>query len=261
MRNLLKASFFRLMKSGGMRIAAGITTVAAVAYYILGHGVSTGRLSAEQAGSVAGLGDAMVIWLFGSLMVGMIIGSDFGQKTLHGEIGYGRPRILLHYMIVYVLGMLLLLLPYTLGSIFCIAAGVRMDGAEAASVSVYMDSILHYSSSFSIGKLLLCYLSCTFVYIGQLSICLPVAVKFKKPAVVAAFGFFFGMLTALMAALASKVEMLDNLYKMTPYGYTLSKINIIGTYADLLSGIVVSIIFTGIMGGLSWGLFRRTEIK
>lgn len=261
MHNLLKASLFRLVKSNGARIAFGMTAVAAAAYYALGYMVSTGRLLTEQAGSVTGLGDAMVIWLFGSLMAGIIIGSDFEHKTIHAEIGYGRPRILLNYLIVYVLGMLLLLLPYTLGSLVCIAAGVRMDGAEAVSVSIYMDSILHYSRSVSIGKLLLCYVSYTFVYIGQLSICLPAAVIFKKTAAVTVFGFFFGMLTAILAALASKVEILDNVYKMTPYAYTLSKINMNATNTDLLLGIVVSILFTGIMGLLSWRLFRRAEIK
>lgn len=261
MLNLVKASLYRLLKSAGARIAVGVTAAAAAAYYVLAHMVSTGNLSSEQAGSVTGLGDAMVIWLFGSLMTGLIIGSDIESKTIHGAIQYGRIKILLHYGIVYILAVAVLLLPYTIGSLGCVAAGVSMNGAQPAAVSVYLDNIVHFTGGDSAGKLLLTYLSCAVVYMGQLSICIPAAVLFKKPAAVTAFGFFFGMITALLAALASKVEILDNLYKMTPYAYTLSKVNIHADYMTLLSGILASIVFAGLMLLLAGLLFRRADLK
>lgn len=261
MRNLVKASLYRLIKSTGARVALGVSAAAAIAYYILAAMISAGRIPAEQAGSVTGLADAMVIWLLGSLAAGLLVGADLENRTVHGAIHYGRKRILLHYFVVFAVAVFLLLLPYTIGSLVCVAAGVDFSGAQAAAVSVYLDNVLRFQGGGSIGKLLLTYLSCAVVYIGQLSICLPVAIKLKKPVAVTAFGFFFGMITASIAALASQVEMLDNLYKLTPYAYTLSKINLQADVSALLAGILVSVIFTGVMGLISGWIFRRSDLK
>lgn len=261
MSKLLKATLYRMSKSQGAKIAVCITTLAAVLYYVLAYMTGQGSILAEQAGSVTGLGDAMVLWLFGPLLTGLIIGSDFEKKTIHGAISYGRGRIVLNYMLVYAAAIFVLVLPYTLGSVICIAAGVDMTGAEKVVISAYLYNVLHAGEGLSLGKAILSYVALAFVYIGQISICIPVAIKVKKPIAVTAFGFFFGMITALLATLAKKVTVLDSLYELTPYAYTLAKIRADASAGEMLLGIFVSLVFTGLMGVLSWLVFRRAAVK
>lgn len=261
MKRMFCATIYRMWKSTGVRIAFLITYFAAILYFVLARMVGTGKIEAQQAGSVSALGDAMIIWLCGSLAIGLLVGSDFENKTIHGVIGFGRKKIIGNYVAVFAVLVVLLVLPYTIGSLVCILAGIDMRGAEQAAISIYLGNVLGYSEDMAVGKMLLSYLSYAVVYVGQLSICIPVAVKLKKPVAVTAFGFFFGMLSALLATLASKVELLDKLYRLTPYNYNMETLGIGGSYSDMLLAMGVSIVFVGFMGLLAWGLFRRAEIK
>ncbi len=261
MKRMFCATLYRMWKSTGTRIAFFITYVATVFYFVLARMVAVGKLGAAQAGSVSGLGDAMIIWLCGSLVIGLLVGLDFENKTIHGVIGFGRKKIIGNYVAVFAVLVTLLVLPYTIGSLVCIFGGIDMTGAEQTAISIYMGNVLGYSGDVAPGKMILSYLSYAMVYVGQLSICIPAAVKLKKPAAVTAFGFFFGMLSALLATLASKVEIVDNIYKLTPYNYNMETLGIGGSYGDMFLAIAVSLVFAGLMGVVSWGLFRKAEIK
>lgn len=260
MKNLFKATMYRVVKSTGIRVAVGITALAAVLYYVLSFMVAEGKLPAAQAGSVTGLGDAMILWLFGALAVSLLIGADFEHKTIHGAIRFGRRKMVVNYMLAYVLMMVILVLPYTLGSLVCVLSGADFTGAEGTIISLYMGNVFAYEDGMA-GKLILSYMAGMFVYIGQLSICVPVAMKVKKPVVVTAFGFFFGMITALISTLASEVKMLDNIYQLTPYRYGLAETGVAAETADMWVAIVVSIIFTTLMGAVSYLVFRKADIK
>lgn len=261
MKNLFCATIYRMKKTTGVKVAVGLTAVAATLYYVLAFMLSEGKFEMSQAGSITGLGDPMIIWLFGSLMVGLLVGSDFENKTIHGAIKYGRKQIVANFMLVFAIFTVIMVLPYTIGSIVCIALDIGMNGAQATVVSAYMGNILEWDNEASVGKLVLSYISYAIVYIGQLSICVPVAIKLKKTIVVTAFGFFFGMITALLSTLASKVEILDNIYGLTPYSYTIEKVGLGASVSDMLMGILVGLLFTGIMGILSWCLFRKADVK
>ncbi len=261
MKNLLKATLYRVWKSSGVKIVFVLTVLVAAPYYICGSMVAGGSIDAAGAGSVTGLGDAMILWIFGPLVTAMIIGSDFENKTIHGAIGYGRGRIIANDMFVYAICVLVLTLPYILGSVICLIGGVNMEGAQMTAVSACMDTVIRYNETYGVGKAILTYLAFACVTIGQISICVPVAVKVKKPVIVTAFGFFFGMITALIATLAAKVEALQNVYKLTPYAYGLAEVNLDAEVSDLLLAILISMIFTGVMGLVAWLLFRKAEIK
>ncbi|MBQ7780735.1 MAG: hypothetical protein IJ405_01750 [Lachnospiraceae bacterium] len=261
MKNLLKATLYRVWKSSGVKIVFMITVVVAALYYMCGNMVAGGSIDAAGAGSVTGLGDAMILWIFGPLVTAMVIGSDFENKTIHGAIGYGRGKVIVNDMLVYAICMLVLTLPYILGSVLCLAGGVNMEGAQMTAVSACMDTVIRYNETYGVGKVILTYLAFACVTVGQISICVPVAVKVKKPVIVTAFGFFFGMITALLATLASKVEAFQNVYKLTPYAYGLAEVNLDAEVSDLLLAILISMIFTGVMGLVAWLLFKKAEIK
>lgn len=261
MKNLLTATLYRVGKSTGKKIVFLITTVVAVLYYVCGNLVASGTIGEASAGSVTGLGDAMILWIFGPLFTAMVIGSDFENKTIHAALGYGRGKIIVNTVLVYAMGVLVLTLPYILGSAICLIGDVNMQGAEMTAVSACMDCAIRYNESYGVGKLLLVYLAFACVTISQISICVPVAMKVKKPVIVTAFGFFFGMITALLSSIAANTEVLQTIYKLTPYAYGLMEVNLDASVLDLLLAIFVSIIFTGIMGLISWLLFKKAEIK
>lgn len=261
MKQLFAAGMYRCRKTTGILVAAGLCWLAAALYYILAGCIAGGSLAASQAGSVTGLGDAMIVWLFGSLAIGLYVGKDFENKTIHGAMRYGRQRIVAGYVLMSSVLVLLLVLSYTAGSVICIASGYDMGGAEKTAMSIYMGNIFAHASGAQAGKLALSYLAGAAVYIGQLSVCIPVAVKLKKPVAVTAFGFFFGMITALLATLADKVSLFDKLYRLTPYAYGMDKIGADASMGDMGLGIAVSLIFTALMGLLSWALLRRADIK
>lgn len=261
MKNLFTATMYRVGKNTGIKIVLLITTIVACLYYVCGHMVAEGTIGMESAGSVTGLGDAMILWIFGPLFAAMVIGSDFENKTIHAALGYGRGKVIVNTMLIYALGVTILTLPYVLGSGVCLLGGVNMQGAEMTAVSACMDSAIRYNETYGIGKLLLVYLAFVCVTVAQISICVPVAIKVKKPVIVTAFGFFFGMITALLSTVAAQTEGLKAVYKLTPYAYGLSEVNLDVTVADLLLSVFVSMIFTGLMGLISWMLFRKAEIK
>ena len=261
MKNLFTATIYRIWKSTGIKIVFVLTTLVAALYYVCGYMVADGKIDAASAGSVTGLGDAMMLWIFGPLITAMVIGADFENKTIHGAIGYGRAKMIINDVLIYAICMLVLTLPYILGSIVCLAGGVNMDGAQLTAVSACMDNAVRYQGTYGIGKLALTYLAFACVTMGQISICVPVAVKVKKPVIVTAFGFFFGMITALLATLAAKVDALQAVYKMTPYAYGLAEVNLDANVSELFLAIVISVVFTGVMGLVAWLLFRKAEIK
>ena len=92
MKALFEATVYRMRKSTGVKIAIGLLFAAAILYYVLAATIAAGKLDAASAGSVTGLGDSMMIWLFGSLVTGILVGSDFENKTIHGVIKFGRKK-------------------------------------------------------------------------------------------------------------------------------------------------------------------------
>ncbi|MBQ9699888.1 MAG: hypothetical protein IJV71_04630 [Lachnospiraceae bacterium] len=261
MKQLYKATLYRMYKTKGVRIAVALTYLAAIGYYMLASMVAQGDMGIDMSGNITGLADAMIIWLFGSLIVGILVGDDFENKTIHSSIGYGRKKVVTSYILVYITMMIVLLLPYLIGSVVLIAAGKDMSGAQTTAVTVFMDNAIKYNSETSIWKLILSYLSHIAVTISQISICIVVAMKVKKTVAVTAFGFIFGMFTALISALVSEVKILDNIYKLTPYNYGISRLGLNADMIDMCAGIGVSVVFIFICGMIGWLIFKKADIK
>ncbi|MCI8956537.1 MAG: hypothetical protein HFG29_06020 [Eubacterium sp.] len=261
MKKLYKATMYRMMMSTGVRVSVMLTYVAAVLYYVLAWMVTDGKIDAAYAESITGLGDSMILWFFGSLIVGVLVGGDFENKTIHASLHYGRGKVIINYMLVFATLMFVLLVPYTIGSVYLITSGTDMRQAGGTVMSIYMENVLSYTTHVSVVKIIFSYLAGLLVYIGQIAICIPVALKCRKTVVVTAFGFLFGMLTAMVATLAQSIKTVGNIYQFTPYDYGISKIGCLASGYDIISGIVVSIVFAMICTVGGWLLFRRADVK
>lgn len=261
MKQLMKATIYRMYKATGIRIAILLTWMAATGYFLCSKWIANGTLASTAAGSITALGDGMIIWLFASISVGILVASDFENKTIHGAIGYGRNKIIINYFIIFIGIMLLMVLPYTIGSLVYIISDVSLTGAEGTMISIYMGNVFEYTEENTVFQLILSYLSYALIYMGQLSVCIPVAIRFPKPIVVTSFGFFFGMITAFISTIASKVEMLDNIYKLTPYAYGIKQLGVDASPKGMWMGMGASILFIGLMLLISWMVFRKADIK
>lgn len=263
MNNVLKATAYRLRKTGAVKICILISCVAAVLYFVLVHNIATGAMDISTAGSVSGLCDALIMWLTGSLAVGVIFCTDFQTKSIHCAIAnrHGRGGVIKAYMILYIAMILILILPYTLLSVGCLVAGVDFSGAEPAMTSIYLMNLLDTNADASFVKIILVYIASAVNYVGCISICIPIAIKVKKPVVITAIGFMIGMLTALICSLAEKAAVLKGIMRCLPYYYGANQVNLESGYGTILASLIVSTAFALLMGFLSYLFFRKEDIK
>lgn len=263
MNNVLKATAYRLRKTGAVKICILISCVAAVLYFVLVHNIATGAMDVSMAGSVSGLCDALIMWLTGSLAVGVIFCTDFQTKSIHCAIAnrHGRGGVIKAYMILYIAMILILILPYTLLSVGCLVAGVDFSGAEPAMTSIYLMNLLDTNADASFVKIILVYIASAVNYVACISICIPIAIKVKKPVVITAIGFMIGMLTALICSLAEKAAVLKGIMRCLPYYYGANQVNAQSGYGTILLSFIVSVIFMSVMAFLSYLLFRKEDIK
>lgn len=263
MKELMKATAYRIMKTTSARICLLLCTLSAVGYFVLSKLLAEGNLAQTSAGSVTALGDAMIIWLFGSLMVGIIVCQDFTSKAIHSMIGASgdRKKIIFNYAAIISLTILLLALPYTICSLVSMLCGADYTGAESAVISVYLDNLKYGIQDISVIKLLLLYISTAIVYVGSISVCLPIAIKVRKPVVITAIGFMFGMMVALLNTAIADIEILQTILKATPFAYNLTNLNLESSYLQICGAMLASVSFTALMAGLAYLLFRRDDVK
>lgn len=262
MNNMIKATFYRIIKATSTKICMLIVILAAALYFLLAKGIASGWLGEENTGNITALGDAMIIWLVGSLMTGVIICQDFKSKSIHTAIASvgSRYKIIVSYAIVFVIVIVLLTLPYTMISMGCYFMEVDFVGAEKATISIYLGNLFH-SKEVSVIKVICLYIVNAFVYMGSLSICIPVAIKIKKPVVITAIGFMLGILVALLSSISNNVAILDFILKLTPYHYMFTTTNLDSSYGELGIAFAVSVLFVVEMTILSYLLFKKEDVK
>lgn len=262
MLNLMLATFYRIKKSMAVKISFILISIAAILYFTCVKLISNGTLDSSIAGSISGLSDSLMLWLFAPLIAGVIVIEDFDSKIIHTAIGCGKGRISVVFskMYTFLITTFILTIPYAIISFVLYIKEVNFIGAEATAISIYIYNLVQKFDVSTI-KVISVYFVTSIVYMSQLSICIPIAFKVRKTVVVTAIGFIFGMLNAFISAIVNKVDVLADLYKLTPYAYSVDKVNLNTTNSDLLMVLVISIIFIVIMTGITYLLFRKEEIK
>lgn len=263
MKNIISATLYRITKTTAVKISFLLVTIAVACYFVLAHCVADGTLDASIASQMSALADPMMIWLFGSLMLGIVICQDFNSKAIHSAIASSGSRfsVVMSYAVVYAIVIVALNVPYIIASFISMAASIDYTGAEAAAVSIYLANTKYQLSDISILKLFYLYFVNAIVYVGSVSVCFPLAMKLKKPVVVTAVGFMFGMLFALVSSLCEKNEILNSIMKVTPFNYMLTNLNIETSVLSMTGALASAVVFFGLMVGLTYVLFRKEEIK
>ncbi|WP_066712421.1 ABC transporter permease [Clostridium sp. Marseille-P299] len=265
MINLVHAELYKLKKTFSFKVLLGITTVSAVIMSIIASLISLGKMDVSMSGIGFLLSDMSMISILGAVISGVIISGDFENKTIHDAItnGYSRTKVILSKTIIFSISIALLLLPYAVVTGVGIALNHEYDmGSVALGFLNLLTTTSNAELPFSeIGKLVVLMLTLLFVYVAQLSICIPLALILKKPIFVVAIYYGLSFLCGQLAGLREKSRVFKHIFDATPYGGNYAMMSLDTGIGDVIRAIGVSVIFLIVILMITIGAFQKMELK
>ncbi|UVI30238.1 ABC transporter permease [Paenibacillus spongiae] len=265
MLNLIQADLFKLRESKAILILLGITTICAAAMVMMAYLIPQGKIEASMTGIGFMFSDINMISILGGVIAAIFICGDFDNKTVHNAITSGGSRGAVIVSKAALLGAALafILLPYV------IVTGIALSSGFEFSMGSVAVGFLHLltseaSTAFSAaetGKMLAVMLTLLIVYVAQLSICIPLAFVLRKPIFVVAIYYGFSILTAQLMKISDSSPVFDRIFSSTPYGGNYAFVTLDTGPGDMIQAITVSLIFMIVMLAVTYGIFRRSEIK
>lgn len=256
MINQLRAELFSLRHGALLPMSLLAAAAAAALYTGLQHLLAAGSLDASAVNGVQGLSDVLLLSLLGPLVYGVISSRPFETRTVHAALlASGRGAVVTALTVVSALLATALSLPY--------AAAVligRATGADfSAALPVGSAALLGHEGELSAGLVVGATLTDGLLTAATMAVCLPLAIRLRRPLVVMAIGFVWGFLADLLAAQAAEVERLGDLLGLTPFSPEHHP-GPASTGGELLASCAVSVVFVAAMGLLSWLLLRRSDV-
>lgn len=265
MINLVHADLYKLKKTFSLKIILGITTVSAVIMAIIAYLIPLGKIDVSMSGIGFLLSDMSMISILGAVISGAIISGDFENKTIHDAItnGCSRRSVILSKVIIFSISLAFLLLPYVVVTGAGIALGHEygMDSVASGFLNLLTTTSNTKLPFSEVGKLLVLMLALLFVYVAQLSICIPLVLIIKKPIFVVAIYYGFSFLCGQLARLRESSRVFRHIFDATPYGGNYTMLSLETGNRDIIGAIVVSIIFTIVILGITIGIFRKMELR
>jgi len=263
--NLIQADLFKLRKSMAIKILVAITTVCAAAMALIAYLIPQGKIEASMTGIGFMFSDINVISILGGFIAGMFICGDFDNKTIQDAIanGYSRGAIIVSKATVLGLALAFILLPYAIITGVSLSTGSEFNmGAVAVGflnlLTVEGGTVFAASEVLKIAAV---FLTLMVVYVAQLSICVPLAFVLKKPIFVIVIYYGFSILTAQLMKISDSSPGFNRILSATPYGGNYA-FTTLGTAAvEISQAIAVSLLFIVVMLAITYGIFRKSEMK
>lgn len=265
MFNLIMADLFKLRKSLYVKLLFIITVISSAAMCFIAYGIQHGKLASKLSGIGFMFSDVNIIGILGAVIAGIFICGDFDNKIIHDAIASGSSRgtIIISKAIAFFCSILFILLPYVLAIFISFGTGSKFSlGSKAVGFLhlLTVDGGMKYSST-DILKLLVLIFSMIIVYLSQLSICVPLALVFKKPVIVAAIYYALSILCAQLSALNNSSTIFANIFACTPFGGNYAFLTLNTTTIYILRTLLVSLFFAILMLILANFSFKKAEIK
>lgn len=265
MINLIRADLFKMRKSKAIKILFGITTVSAVIMAVMAYLIPQGKIDPNMSGMAFMFSDISMMNILGAVIAGVLICSDFNNKTIHDAIATGSSRstVIVSKAIAFFCAIAVLLLPYAI--ITGIALGTGYEFSIGKGVLGFMnlmttDGGTGFSAS-EIGKLLAVMITLIIVYMSQLSVCVLLAFVLKKPVFVVAINYGFSILWGQLTILRDSSQVFKSIFDCTPFGGNYAFITLDTGIGDIFKAITVSLIFIIVMLAITYSAFRKSEIK
>lgn len=265
MLNLIQADLYKLRKSLAIKILFAITTICAAAMAVIALLIPSGQMDAGLSNIGFLFSDANIISILGGTAAGVFICGDFDNKTLHDAIanGYSRFAVMASKTAVLGIAVVLLLLPYA------VVTGISLGTGSTFSMGSVAVGFLHLLTSGegsslpanAVPGLLAVIVTLMIVYAAQLSICVPLAFLIRKPIFVVAITYGFSILTGQLMQLSERFPGFERLFSATPYGGRYLFVTLDTAAGDIVKAIAVSLIFIAVMLGLTYSVFRKSELK
>lgn len=265
MLNIIQADLFKIFKSWTIKILFGITTLCSTIMVLIAYSIPQGKIDSGMTGIGFMFSDVNMISILGAVTAGIFICSDFDNKTIHETIACGgsRSSIIAGKSIVFFCAIGFILLPYAIATGIALSTGSRFS---MGSLGVGFLNLLALESgvSFQVSelfKLLIVMLTLGIVYAAQLSICVLLAIVFKKPVFVVAVYYVFQILCAQLTGLKDSSQVFNTIFSCTPYGGNYSFLTTDSSTGDIIKAITVSLIFIMAILSVTYSIFRKSEIK
>ena len=183
MFNLLRADLYVLVRSRALWIALAASSAMAAGYYEAAHLIAVGAYDESISGSVAGFSDAMALPLLGSMLIGVVVASDLENRTVHDRLlAASRSALVAVKTVMALVVMVVVLLPYVVGSLVCLATGWDLV-AFLPTTPLRVAANVGGGPVTATGVLTglgLCLVS-ALVAVARLGFCLPVAFAARRP--------------------------------------------------------------------------------
>lgn len=263
MLNLYLADLYKMRKSLAMKILLAISIICAITVPVIAHLIAQGKLSQNLSGINFLLSDASMISILGAVLAGVFICGDFDNRSIHEAIANGNSRraVIIAKEAFFISASFIVMLPYVFAVLIGLCTGAKFSMPSAGFIHVLISESGKSFTASDIGKLAVVLLTLAIVYIGQLSVCLPLASALKKPFIVVVLSYVLSLLTAQLQAIKGSSKAFDRIFGCTPYGGNYAILNLSSSAQDIAKAIAVSLIFTGIMTFLAYIVFRKSEIK
>jgi len=265
MYNLIIADLFKLRKSMAIKILFAITTLSAVAMIVMAYLIPQGKIDDSMSGLAFMFCDMSMMSILGAVIAGIYICGDIDNKTIHDAIANGcsRGAVIVSKTVVFFLAIAFILLPYAITT--AIALGTSNKFSIGSSTLGFLHMLTSKgAAAFSISdiwKLLIIMIVMIIVYMAQLSVCVPLALALKKPALVIPIYYGFSILCGQLMTLKGKFTLFDNIFACTPYGGNHAFLTLDTASGDIFKTLFVSLIFIIAMLAVTYCAFRKSEIK
>jgi ABC-2 type transport system permease protein len=265
MFNLIKAELYKMSKMASVYISFLICCVSAVVITYVLYGINQETYDLEMSTNVSLLGDSMIVSLLGGVLSGLLIAGDFDNKNIHSQVvcGKGRFAIIMSKFLAFAIGMLFITLPYAI--IAVIGFATKLDCHDLVGVpSQFIDVLTNLDgvdvNGGNIAKAILIVFLIIFLYIERLSICINVAFKKKKTIHVIIKGFVSEFLFDIIASAVSDINGVSDFFSALPYSM-MTNCTLSADAGDIVKILISGIVYTAVMIGITFAMFRKDEIK
>lgn len=265
MFNMIRADIYKMFKSQAIKILFVITTLTSITMTIMSYLIAQGKIDVSFTGIGFMFSDVNIISILGGVIAGIFICSDFDNKTIHEAItsGCSRGKVVISKAVAYFIGVAFVLLPYAIATGIALGAGANFS---MGNVSLGFLHLLSEESGSTLGggdilKLLAIMIAIIIVYASQLSICVLLALLLKRPVLVVGLFYGISMMSGQLLGLAESLKTFNKIYSLTPFGGTHCFMTLDTGAGDIVKSIIVSFVFAIIILGITYGFFRKAEIK
>ncbi len=256
MINLMKSELLKIKKSLPIKIMFMLMLCFSIVTSILSYSFVNSGKTEEFGMTVKGynsffssIEDIATNLIVGIIMVGILICSDFDNRTIQSEIatGHSRFKILLSKIFSITIANYIIFLPYPVGR--AVLQGIFIGFGKTISIDIIINMILAYTTVILIG-----------VALNSISI----LISFMIQRTVMVLGI--SVVTVLLGvnfllALGEANEGLGNILSYTPIG--ISRRLIAEGYGNniMVISIITSLIAIALFSIITYIIFRKKELK